>query len=332
MVETHFGFKCRPFIDSLDTAAYYPATTHELALAGLQSALRHEDSLALLTGDPGTGKTLVTRLLIERLGAETTTIFLSNSRVPDRAGLLQAILFDAAQPYQGLVEQELRLAVTDYLLGRFRDRSRTVLIADEAQHLLPDLLEELRLLANLEGAQGKAVQVVLVAQPEIVATFWRPELRGLRQRLACRFHLDPLGPEESADYLVHQVRRAGVRPEAVFSDEALEVLAQGTRGIPRVLNQAAQQALSLAHRADVRFVDAEVALGALELLNLEPQAESEATGPSADDLGYASTEARPSSLKRAPEDNGKQSLAAPSSPRENGNRPPPRYGSKPGQA
>jgi type II secretory pathway predicted ATPase ExeA len=268
MYESHFGLRQRPFRASSDSDCYYPATTHERALARLLQALQDDEGLVLVAGDPGTGKTLLCHRLLERLGPEVTSAFLTNSHVRDRAGLLQAILYDLSQPYTGLGEQELRLALTDFLLKNYAEGRRTVILVDEAQHLTADLLEELRLLGNLEARHGKAVQVVLLGQQGLCETLRRPELAGLCQRLAVRIQLEPFSVHEAADYLVHHLRAAGGKPEKVLSDEALEVLARGSQGVPRWLNQAAHQALCLVHEAGSRTVDAEAALEALSILGL----------------------------------------------------------------
>jgi type II secretory pathway predicted ATPase ExeA len=277
MYETHFGLKTRPFRAGPDPVSYYPSTIHEEALARLLQAVREEEGLGLLIGPPGTGKTLLGHVLAERLGSEAACAFLINSHVPDRAGLLQAILFDLALPYEDRSEQELRLSLTEYLLSRFGEGRRTVLVVDEAQHLGPDLLEELRLVGNLESGAGQALHVVLMAQPALLDQLKRPELSGFRQRLAVRVRLEPLDVHEAADYLLHHLRVAGGRPEKLFSDEALEVLARGTQGIPRVLNQAAHQALCLAYGIGAAGVDVEAALEALALLGLDAETPPEDT-------------------------------------------------------
>ncbi len=146
---------------------------------------------------------------------------------------------------------------------------RTVVILDEAHHLSADLLEELRLLGNLEAGGKKAVQIVLLAQPALLETLARPTLAALNQRLVVRATLEPLGVEEALDYLLHHLRQAGGRPERIIDEAGFEVLARGTRGIPRLLNQAGHQALLLADAADLAIVDAEAALEALALLGLE---------------------------------------------------------------
>jgi type II secretory pathway predicted ATPase ExeA len=267
----HFGLQGRPFRASPDSAFYYPATTHEKALACLLEALHEDEGFCLLTSPPGLGKTLLCHCLVERLGSEITSAFLTNSHFPDRASLFQAILFDFSLPYEGKSEQELRLTLTDFLLTRYSAQQRTVLLVDEAQHLSPDLLEELRLLGNLEGARGKALQVVLAGQPDLLELLTQPELAAFRQRLAVRVQLEPLGLHEAADYLVHQVRRAGGHREDLLADEAVELLARGTQGIPRLLNQAAHQGLCLAISVGATKVDVEAALEALAMLGLETE-------------------------------------------------------------
>jgi general secretion pathway protein A len=269
MYQTRFGLQRRPFPATPDSSCYYPATSHERALACLLQAVENNEGLTLLTGEPGTGKTLLCHCLLERLGADTTCAFLTNSHISGCSDLLQALLYDLSLPHEGGGEQELRLRLTDYLLQNFCAGQRTVLVVDEAQHLGPGPLEELRLLGNLEAGQGKAVQVILAAQTRILQTLRRPELAGLNQRLAVRARVAPLGVEEAADYLLHHVRVAGGRPDAVLSEEALEVLARGTQGVPRLLNQAAHQALLLADEAGAEQVDAEAALEALTRLGLE---------------------------------------------------------------
>ena len=283
MHEKEFGLSRRPFPATPDRAFYYPATAHETALAELVRAVNDDDGFALLTGAPGTGKTLLAHCLLERLVADVAVAFLTNSHVSDRVGLLQAILFDYALPYEHGGEQVLRLRLTDFLLKNCAAHHRAVLIVDEAQHLSDDLLEELRLLGNLEAGSGKAFQVILIAQESLLTALARPELAAVNQRLAIRPRLEPLGVEESADYLVHHLRVAGGRPEELFDDTALEIHARGTHGIPRLLNQAGHQALVIASQADMTRVDAEAALEALDRLGLEAD----------DSDGEPSTEAKP---------------------------------------
>ncbi|MCI0458003.1 MAG: AAA family ATPase, partial [Gemmataceae bacterium] len=298
MYETRFGFRRRPFPATPDSTCYYPATSHERALTQLQRALADGEGMALLTATPGTGKTLVCHSLLERLGPGVSSAYVTNSHLAGRADLLQALLYDLGLPHEGS-EQGLRLRLTDYLLKNYQAAraacasvpdcepaagwharraqaaqlaSGAVVIVDEAQHLTADLLEELRLLGNLEAGSGKAVQVILAGQPELLQTLSRPELAALSQRTLLRTRLEPLGVEEAVDYLRHHLRAAGGRPERIMPEETLDVLARRTGGVPRLLNQAAHQALALADSADSPVVDVEAALEALALLGLEGEA------------------------------------------------------------
>jgi type II secretory pathway predicted ATPase ExeA len=276
MYQSQFGLSGQPFRANPDIHSYYPATTHEAALGRLLQGLDDGEGLCLLTATPGLGKTLLCHVLADRLGAEVTTAFLTNCHLPDRASLFQAILYDLAQPHDRRREQDLRLAVTDYFLSAYSQGRRHVLLVDEAHLLSADLLEELRLLGNLEGGAGKALQVVLAAQPIICELRTRPELQAFWQRLAVRVQLEPLGLHESSDYLAHQVRVAGGKPGDLFTDEAFEVLAGGANGIPRLLNQAAHRALVLTYQIGCRTVDAEAALEALDSLGLKADSETDA--------------------------------------------------------
>lgn len=274
MYPTHFQLRQRPFPATPDPARYYPSTCHERAIARLLHGLEDGEGVLVLTGAPGTGKTLLCHCLLERLDRRANIAFVTNSHVGTRAGLLQAILYDLSLPYEGRGEQELRLALTDHLLHGYESGASSILILDEAQHLTPDLLEEVRLLGNLEARAGKALQVILVGQPALMETLRRPELTALRQRVSIRVELESLPLQEAADYLLHHVRVAGGRPERLFADEALELLSRQTGGVPRLLNQAAHLALNLTVESDASQVDAEAALEALAQLGLSEDYES----------------------------------------------------------
>jgi type II secretory pathway predicted ATPase ExeA len=269
MLEQRFGLRRRPFPATPDSALYYPATAHEAVLASFVRALHDDQGLLLLTGEPGTGKTLLGQVLLERMGGDTHNAFITNSHLPDRAALLQAILFDMGLPYADGAEQVLRLRLTELVLQNCAAGKRTIVVVDEAHHLSADLLEELRLLGNLEAGQDKAFQAVCLAQPVIAETLKHPMLSAWKQRLGLNTHLEPLSVEEACDYLKHHLRMAGGKPDKVIDDSALEALARGTQGIPRLLNQAAHQALSLADAGEMDRVDAEAALEALAVLGLQ---------------------------------------------------------------
>lgn len=274
MYEKHFGLRQRPFRSTPDCSLYYPSTGHENALNLLQQGLQDQESLLLLTGEPGTGKTLLCHCLLARAGDDVRSAFLTHSQLPDRFALLQAVAYELGLPHAGQSEQALRLAVTEDLLKCCAGGQPTLLFVDEAQHLGADALEELRLLANLESGEGRAVQTVLSGHPAVFQTLNHPSLASLRQRLAVRPCVEPLSPSEAADYLLHHLRRATDRPEKLITAEALEMLARGTRGVPRLLSQAGHRALTLACAGGSPVVDAEAAIEALFALGLEVEDEA----------------------------------------------------------
>ena len=265
---SHFGMRPRGFRPSVDTAAYFPAAAHDAALAGIASAFDRRDGLVLIDGPPGVGKSLVARVWLDRLPDDVPRVVLPNATATRPADLLQAILFDLSQPYSGLGEQELRLAVTAQLLAATADGKAMVLVIDEAQNLSRDALEELRLLGNIDTRDGPALFTVLVAQPALRDAFHRPAYGPIADRVGASFAVEWLSPDESVAYLRHQVEAAGGDAAAVFDDSALSLLAGSCGGSPRVLNRAAALALDLAAQGEADAVDVEAALEALMRLDL----------------------------------------------------------------
>lgn len=270
----------RAFRPIPDSDAYYPATSHEQALACAMAALADDEGMALIVGGPGLGKTLLGHCFLDRLGSDVPSAFLLTTHFREPAALLQALLYDFTLPFEGRSEEEMRLALTDHLLQNYEAGRKAVLVIDEAQHLSPAVLEELRLLGNLEGKKGKAVQIVLLSLPAILETLELPELESFQQRLAARAELRPLDQHEATDFLLHQARRICPRPEELLTEEALQILARSCQGIPRLLNRAMRKALSLAQAGGALVLDAEAVLEALSALGMvqDETAEFEGNG------------------------------------------------------
>lgn len=266
-----FGLSRRPFRPTPDTASYVPTAGQDVAFAAVMRAFTDGDAAASVRGEPGTGKTLLGLRFLEALPVATKRVILHAPPDTRAVDLLQAVLFDLGQPYQGLSEQELRLAVHGELLNGLAVGKCVVLLVDEAHHLTPEAGEELRLLGNLESKDAKAVFVLLLGQPgeeRLSAAF--------RQRVAVRKPLVSLDREESVRFVRHQLRECGGRPEWLIDDEALHLLADHTGGIPRVLNRAAALAFEVAANAGQKHADAEAVLEALDQLEL---ASAEMTTP-----------------------------------------------------
>lgn len=267
---SHFGLDRQPFRPAVDPGSYFPAPSHEAALAAVAAAFARRDPVVLIDGPAGVGKSLVARKWLEHLLPDVPRVVLPNARAGRPAELLQAILFDLGEPYHGHTEQELRLAATGRLLDAAAGGFPTVVVIDEAQHLSQPAFEELRLLGNLETRAGGAVFAVLVAQPMLRDALRRPAYELFAQRVAVRAAVEPLTPAESADYLRHQIRAAGGEPARVFDDTAVSLLAGACGGVPRVLNRAAALAAELAAEAGAGSADAEAVLEALDRVGLEP--------------------------------------------------------------
>ena len=205
-----------------------------------------------LSGEVGTGKTLVLRCLLRSLDPATTVCcYVFHSRIGAEE-LIRYLLSDLGQEPRSTSKSDLLLQLSSYLVALFRKGVTPVLIVDEAQNLGAEALEEVRLLTNLETAEAKLLQVVLAGQPELDAKVDSHELRQLRQRIMLRFHLRPLTAEESASYVISRLRLAGHAHGRLFSEAALRRMYALSGGIPRLINVLCGNALLSAYatRAD----------------------------------------------------------------------------------
>jgi type II secretory pathway predicted ATPase ExeA len=241
MYERHFGFKSKPFALTPDPAFLYLSRQHAMAMTMLEYGLESQAAFSLLTGDIGSGKTTLVRRLLRGLGDQVAVGLISNTH--DRffsihgwalsaLGIAPADDSDIAQ-YEALVDSFVR----EYGRGR-----RTLLILDEAQNLSVEVLEELRLLSNVNSEKDLILQILLVGQPELRAKLARPELRQFAQRISVDFHLRPLDLGETHGYIRHRLTVAGGNVE-LFRPEAIEFVYARTGGIPRLLNQLCDFAL-----------------------------------------------------------------------------------------
>lgn len=268
---SRFGLDRQPFRPAVDPDSYFPSPSHEAALTTVAAAFARRDAAVLVDGPAGCGKSLMSRKWLEHLLADVPRVVVPSARASSPAELLQAVLFDLGKPYQGQTEQELRLAVTECLLTAATESGYpTVLVLDEAQHLAPVALEELRLLANLETRRGGALFTVLVGHPSLRERLREPVCQAFAQRIGVTAAVELLTVPESTAYLSHQVRAAGGDPEAVFEADALTLIAGACHGVPRILNRAAALSLELAAGGGAEAVDVEAALESLDRLDLEP--------------------------------------------------------------
>jgi type II secretory pathway predicted ATPase ExeA len=296
MYQKHFGLRRLPFASLALDDCYFPAAGHETALAQLIEGIHNQEGLLFLTGAPGTGKTRCAYRLLEQLPSAVTPAFLTGSAFACPSSLLQAILYDLGRPYDSRPEQDLRLAVTDCLLEHFAENRRVLLLLDEAHHLDAHLLEELRLLTNLEGKEGRAFQALLVGQPSILDTLSDPLLACFRTRLSIQAELAALTPQETVNYLLARLESAGGLARAIITIEALELIAQSSAGIPRRASQIAHRSLTVAAAADLKPVDVE---GVVEALGPSAPKSSTLPASTAPDAARPADTALGSAISRA---------------------------------
>jgi type II secretory pathway predicted ATPase ExeA len=221
------------------------------------------------------GKTLTAARFLASLSSETPRLWVPASRFNRPAELYQALLFDLGLPYQGISEEELRLAVADRLLQTLATGQRTVIVLDESQHLYPELLEEVRLLGNLESRTEKAAFVLLVGLPLLGSNLARPATRAIAHRLAVHARLEPLSELDAITCLREHLIRCGCDVADRVTAEAQEILVAHTQGNPRFLMRATRGAFRLAALAGEQIIDTEAVVGSLATLGLLPEVTSE---------------------------------------------------------
>ncbi len=251
-----FGFKEVPFSIAPDPRYLYMSERHREALAHLVFGLRSAGGFVLLSGEVGTGKTTVCRCLLEQVPQETEIAFVLHPKLT-AAELLATLCDELRIPYpEGNTSLKLFVdRINARLLENHAQGRQTVLIIDEAQNLDPDVLEQIRLLTNLETNERKLLQVIMLGQPELREILARPELRQLAQRITARYHLEPLNAAETADYLRHRLAVAGVR-RAVFTPSAVRRVFRLTGGVPRRINVLCDRSLLGAYVQGKEKVDA----------------------------------------------------------------------------
>jgi general secretion pathway protein A len=260
MYKKFFGLTRNPFELSPDPYFLFATARHDEALASiLHGVLRHKGFI-VVTGEVGTGKTLLVSCLLEHLRREK--IASANIFNPCLSPLefLRHIVVDLGIKTAGQDKGYLLLELNNYLIARYQKSTTTVLIVDEAQHLELELLEEIRLLTNLETPQQKLLQIVLVGQPELDLKVDSPDLRQLKQRIALRCQLEPLQEDETQGYILQRLQRAGANSHAttMFPKETIASVYRYSKGIPRLINTVCENALIAAYAAEAQAVRPEV--------------------------------------------------------------------------
>jgi putative secretion ATPase (PEP-CTERM system associated) len=256
MYQRFFGLRENPFNVNPDPRYLYLTRQIQEALAGLTYGIQNRKGFILLTGEVGTGKTtLLNRLLDWLHGQRVATAFIFNSRL-DVNQLFDFMMAEFEIPCESREKSQVLMRLNHWLLERYRAGETAVLVVDEAQNLSSDVLEEIRLLTNLETSTEKLLQIVLTGQPELEEKLKTPHLRQLRQRITLRCHTSALSLEETFGYIAERLRIAGANSEPIFSKEAIQTVHMYSRGIPRVVNLLCEHSLINAYVDSLRPVPA----------------------------------------------------------------------------
>lgn len=270
MYESYFGLTENPFSIAPNPHFLYMSERHREALSHLKFGLRESGGFVLLTGEVGTGKTTVSRRLLKELPEQTDLAFILNPMLTE-SELLATLCDELKIPYPAEPSlKQLTDAIQGFLLQNHQQGRQTVLLVDEAQHLKVSVLEQLRLLTNLETDTQKLLKIILIGQPELNQLLRRQELRQLSQRITARYHLLPLSRKDCAQYVLHRLRIAG-RERPLFTRAAVTRLHKHSGGIPRLMNLLCDRAMMGAYGAHQEKVDAKLMdQAAREVLHQEP--------------------------------------------------------------
>jgi len=258
MYEAFFGLKEKPFQMTPDTRYFYPSAKHTDALNHMVYAIQERRGFVVISGEIGSGKTTLSRMLFQKLDPATRTAIIRNTHLTAK-DLILSVLEDLEIPSRpSCTKTQLIGLLNEFLVDQLREDNNVVLLIDEAQNLRPSVLEEVRMLSNLETETEKLIQIVLMGQPELRSKLWLRGLTQLRQRVTLHYHLGSLDDKETEGYVTHRLHVAGANSTPIFHASALARVFAHTRGTPRLINGLCDRALLTAYVNEAKMVSAEI--------------------------------------------------------------------------
>ena len=256
----YFGFREPPFTLTPNPDFLYLSRCHQEAYAHLLYAIENRAGFIELSGEVGTGKTTLVRTLLGQLSPDRYRTALVFNPTLSPTGLLQEINRELGLPHGSTDTRTLHQELNDFLLAENAADRTVVLVIDEAQLLPRDVLEQVRLISNLETEREKLIQIVLVGQPELRELLGRDDLRQLQQRITVRYHLERMAADDIHEYIRHRLRiAANGREPVLFAPAAIRKIAAYSKGLPRLINSVCDRALLLAYTRDTREITASMA-------------------------------------------------------------------------
>jgi general secretion pathway protein A len=270
MYEAFFNLKTKPF-DLLPNSEFlYMSKSHKRAITYLDYGIREHAGFVLLTGEIGSGKTTIIRNLIKKQPERVVLSKVFNTQV-NFDQLIAMVNDDFNLPVQGKDKIALLRDLNDFLIEQYTLGNKPTLIIDEAQNLSSEILEEIRMLSNLETDNAKLLQIILVGQPELRKTLALPGLLQLRQRISINCHINPLTRQEVEEYILHRLHIAGNRGAAHFSGQAIDSIYKYSRGIPRLINIICDFLMLSAFAEETKQIDVDMVHDIIGDLDFENQ-------------------------------------------------------------
>lgn len=257
MYEQFFGFSEKPFNTTPDSKFFFSSSKHLEALNSLHYAIMERKGFVVVTGEIGAGKTTVCRALLNKLELNTKTALITNTHLTAKE-LIAEILDEFEIEYTGGTKQKLLSRLNAFLIKQLAGDVNAVLIIDEAQNLTPKVLEEIRMLSNLETEKEKLIQIILIGQPELKMKLSNPKLEQFKQRISVFYHISPLTRAETEEYIHYRLGLVTQGPANIFSIDAIDAIFEYSLGIPRLINLAADSALLSGYVYGTKHIDKKI--------------------------------------------------------------------------